>query len=390
MFSDAAPGHLLSISGRDPRFGDWKHIAFVPHALPDTTPVLSTITFNAVARARAALAALDSSARRLPNPRLLRRPTIRREAQSTSALEGTYAPLQDVLAADEDDEPTGGAVHEVINFVRAAEHAFGWHADGRPLSLSLVMDLQARLVKGTGSDTAEAGRVRGVQVAIGSNKGARIHDARFVPRPPGLELEGQVRDCLAWMTADHGDEVDPVVAAAIAHYQFETLHPFNDGNGRIGRLLVVLQLLYAGVLTEPTLTVSPWFEARRADYYDHLLGVSTAANWDAWIRFFAQGLAASAADTERRLSDLLAVQASLKQKVREAGLRAEKAMQLVDFAFEQPIFTVAMAGHYLGVKFARANQLIGQLGGAGVLGPMDDAKYNRRFMSPDVLAILLR
>lgn len=365
-------------------------MAYVPHALPDETPLLTARTFNAVATARAALAALDSSARQLPNPGLLRRASLRREAQSTSALEGTYAPLEAVLAADEDEEQTDGTLREVLNYVRAAEYAFVWMHDGRPLTVGLLMDLQGRLVRGTPADNQHAGRLRDIQVMIGGHRGGRVQDARFVPRPPGLELERQVRDLVQWMTADHGDLIDPVVAAGMAHYQFETLHPFNDGNGRIGRLLVVLQLMQARALTEPTLTVSPWFEARRADYYDRLLGVSTHGDWDGWLRFFANGLTSSAHATAQQLSDLLTVQAELKQRVRAAGLRAEKAMVLVDFSLAQPIFRVRQVQTHLDVTYARANGLVGQLVRAGVLRQYGDAVYDREFTAPDVLAILLR
>jgi Fic family protein len=168
------------------------------------------------------------------------------------------------------------------------------------------------------------------------------------------------------------------------------LHPFDDRNGRIGRLLVVLQLVQAGALSEPPLTVSPWFEARRADYYDRLFEVSASGAWDAWIGFFSRGLRASAQDTERSLTDLLAVQANLKTKVRAAGLRADKAMQLVDHALEQPIFTVRQAQRHLEVTYARANGLVGQLVAAGVLQQYNEAVYDREFAAPDVLAVLLR
>jgi Fic family protein len=388
-FSSDAPGRLEPLSGLDPRFGAWQHAAFVPDELPASTPSLSVAAFNAVARARAALAGLDSSARQLPNPGLLRQPALRREAQSTSALEGTYAPLEAVLAADEDDAPPQSALREVLNYVQAAEHGFRWVRDGRGVGLVLLDDLQRRLVSGTPTENEQSGRVREIQVVIGSHRGARIQDARFVPRPPGLELERQVRDLLDWVAAEHPD-IDPVVAAGMAHYQFETLHPYHDGNGRIGRLLVVLHLLSAGVLTEPTLTVSPWFEARRADYYDRLLAVSTTADWDGWITFFAEGLTASALETERQLTDLLAVQAELKERVRAARLRADKAMQLVDYSLERPIFTVRQVQKRLGVTYARANGLVGQLTSAGVLRQYDDAVYDRHFTAPDVLAVLLR
>jgi Fic family protein len=380
----------VPVHGVHPRFGEWTHKAFVPDPLGDQTPALSPRTFNAVASARAALAGLDASARRLPNPALLRRPTLRREAQSTSALEGTYAAMQDVLAAEEDEEQQDASLNEVMNYVRVAEHAFGWAADGRPVSIGLLEELQGRLVRGTPADGPHAGRVRDVQVVIGANAGARVQDARFVPRPPGPELDAQVRDLLAWMGSGHEGQLDPVVAAGMAHYHFETLHPFNDGNGRLGRLLVVLHLLQSRVLSEPTLTVSPWFEARRADYYEGLLKVSTRGDWDGWIRLFADGLAQSARDTEISLHDLLTVQDQLKSRVRGARLRAENAMTVVDFALAQPIFTVRAVERRLGVTYARANQLVGQLVDAGVLRQYDEAVYDRRFTAPDILAVLLR
>jgi Fic family protein len=130
-FADSPSGVLVPIDGVHPRFGAWEHHAFVPHQLPPESPALTAATFNAVARCRAALAALDTSASLLPNPSLLRRPTLRREAQSTSALEGTYAPLEDVLAADEEEGTADDALREVLNYVRCAEHGFAWVGEGR-------------------------------------------------------------------------------------------------------------------------------------------------------------------------------------------------------------------------------------------------------------------
>lgn len=389
-FQNGTTGYLVPISGIDPRFGTWEHIAYVPHALPDATPTMSAGAFNAVARARAALASLDSSTKRLPSPALLRRSTLSQEAQSTSALEGTYAPLQEVLAADEDEDQPDADLREVLNYLRAAEHGFAWVLDGRPLTLGLLIDLQARLVRGTSAETSSSGRVRDIQVLIGAHRGTRVRDARYIPPPPGPELEVKVRDWLDWVCRDHGEEIDPVVAAAMGHYQFETLHPFNDGNGRIGRLFVVLQLLHSGVLTEPSLTISPWFEARRADYYDRLYAVSATGDWDGWVRFFANGLAASAMSTASQLDDLLTVQNDLKARVRAGGLRAETAVSLVDFSLARPIFTVRQVERRLGVGYVRANKLVAQLIEVGVLAQYDESVYNRRFFAPDVLAVLLR
>lgn len=344
-------------------------------------------TFNAVANARAALAALDSSARQLPNPALLRQPALRREAQSTSALEGTYAPLQDVLAVGEGDDPPDANLREILNYVSAAEHAFGWHHDGRPLSPHLLSELHETLFRGL--DTGPTGHIRSIQVLVASHPGARVRDARFVPPPPGAGLENQVRELLDWMARDDG-HIDPVVAAGMAHYQFETLHPFNDGNGRIGRLLIVLHLLYLGVLAEPTLTVSPWFETRRGEYYDALLAVSTRGEWDGWIRFFANGLASSAQETHTLLADLLAAQLQMKSAIRTAGLRTDNAVRLTDFALTQPIFTVRQVSRRLDLTYTGANRLVAQLTEIGVLQQFDDAVYDRRFVASEVLGVLLR
>lgn len=389
MFANSPTGALVPISGTDPRWGEWSHVGFVPNPLPKVTPELSVPTFNAVAKARAAVAALDASARQLPNPALLRQPTLRQEAQSTSALEGIFAPLEDVLGVDTDEEPADAAMREVFNYVIAADHAFQWVGDGRPLSVGMLESLQGILVGGTAADTDQAGRIRTSQVVIGSHRGARVRDARFIPSPPGIDFEGRVRDCIEWVMRPN-DAIDPLVMAGMAHYQFETLHPFNDGNGRIGRLLIVLQLHRSGVLSEPTLTVSPWFEARRAEYYDRLLAVSATGDWDGWIRFFAEGVAASADATATQLTDLIRVQNDLKAQVRAAGLRAENAMRLVDYALAQPIFTVRNVERHLSVTYTRANKLVGQLVEVGTLRQHGDSAYGRRFTAPDVLAILLR
>ncbi|RYF00112.1 MAG: Fic family protein, partial [Oxalobacteraceae bacterium] len=134
--------------------------------------------------------------------------------------------------------------------------------------------------------------------------------------------------------------IDPVVAAAMTHYQFEALHPFYDGNGRVGRLLVVMQLLYTEVLTEPTLSVSPWFEARRSEYYDRLFGVSTRGDWDQWVAFFSRGLEASAVATHQQMLQLLAVRDDLLERVEHSTLRSATALRLVDLSVSRTSFTV--------------------------------------------------
>lgn len=197
-----------------------------------------------------------------------------------------------------------------------------------------------------------------------------------------------MHDLVQWMGADHKNTMDPVVVAALSHYQFETLHPFHDGNGRIGRLLIVLQLYAHGTLSEPTLTVSPWFEARREEYYDRLLAVSCAGEWDPWVSFLAQGLEESALTTRGQMLQLVDVQSRLKETIRASTLRADSAHALVDYAVAHPSFTVRQVQRDLGLSYGRANGLAAQLVDLGVLAETGET-YRRRFFSPDALDVLL-
>ena len=395
-FTSRSPGDLVTITGIDPVRGPWTHRAFVPHPLGTSAPDLSAATYRVVGDCRAALGALDSTARRLPNPRLFRRPALQAEAQSTSALEGTYAPLVEVLTADE-DRPLNLDVREILNYVVMAETAFAHVEAGLPVTVDTLTGLQALLVAGTRAETAAAGSLRDHQVIVGPRREAAAdalpaHAARFVPSPPGIDLRANLQTLLDWMR-DSGvaSAVDPVVAAALAHYQFEALHPFHDGNGRIGRLLVVLHLVTRGVLSEPTLTVSPWFEARRTEYYDRLHEVSTGGAWDEYVRFFAVGLEASAVRTHSRMLALVDVQTELRETVRLSRLRSDTARALVDHAVGHVSFTVRQVQAALGVSYGRANTVVDQLVGLGILRTSGTSPSpSRRFFAPRVMEVLTR
>lgn len=271
-------GRLVPISGWDPRYREpYDHFAYVPDPLPPSFD-LSARTYRAVVETSAAVARADQAAALLPNPELLARPAIRREAVSTSALEGTYAALTDVLESEfMDREQLSEPVAEVRNYIQVAEAAYAWLAEGRPITRHLLEELQAMLVAGTRSDTAEAGRLRTTQVFIGGGRG-RVTEARFIPPPPGDVLRDGFLAWEDWIRRD--SDLPTVIRMAAAHHQFETLHPFNDGNGRIGQLVAVLQLMASGELRSPVLNLSPWLEARRRAYQDALLALSSDGNWD--------------------------------------------------------------------------------------------------------------
>jgi Fic family protein len=311
-------GSLVPISGVDPITGkEFEHFAFVPDPLPAVV-TLASATWTAVVSAEAALGRLDQAAQQFPEPALLRRPALRREAQSTSALEGTYAAIEMVLAS-EPDERRGLPVElrEVLNYVVAAEAGFRWVRD-RPVTKSLIEQLQGVLVAGTPGERHDAGRVRRRQVFVGP-RGTPVAQSRFVPPPPGVGLNAAVSGLVEWIRSPPKD-LSPVVRAAMAHYQFESLHPFFDGNGRIGRLLIALSFMQDAVLREPILIVSPWFEGRREAYQDGLLDLSADGNWDGWVTFFAQGIASAADQTRSRVERLFAWRETALTSVRAAGV----------------------------------------------------------------------
>lgn len=346
---------------------------------------LSTPTWTTVTRATAALARLDGAARRVPTPGLLRRPALRREAQSTSALEGTYAPFADVLAADRDDQlDMSVELVEVLNFEEMAELAFSWPRERR-LTLSMLNELQQTLVRGTASELSDAGGLRDRIVVIGA-RGRSLADARFVPPPPGDQLRAGMDDLLTWLA--NPPELPTVVQAAIAHYQFECLHPYSDGNGRLGRLLVIVQLLREAVIREPLLIVSPWFEQRRQTYQDALLQLSCDGDWDAWIAFFAEGVAASAAQSQGKVERLVELQDELREKVQAAGKRGVSERLAADLVGVPYVSRTIVANRY-DVSGQAAANAIAVLVSLGILSPAFRGRRGGQvFVASDVVRLL--
>ncbi len=379
-------GRLVPITGPDPATHELvEGLAFLPESLPRIL-TLSTATWTAVNAATAALARLDGAARLIPEPMLLRRPALRREAQSTSALEGTYAPFADVLAADRDDrEHMSAELREILNFETMAELAFSWPED-RPLTLGMLGDLQRTLVHGTAGELSDAGGLRDRIVVIGA-PGRRLEQARFVPPPPGDQLRSGVEGLLAWVASP--PDLPTVVQSAMAHYQFESLHPYSDGNGRLGRLLVIVQLLRGALIREPLLVVSPWFEQRRERYQDGLLELSCSGDWDAWIAFFAEGVAASATESQRKVERLVALQGELRDAAREAGKRGAAERLAADLIGLPFVTRPEVAARY-GLTGQGATNAIRTLVDLGLLQPAGFRGPRRAqvYRAPAVIEIL--
>lgn len=385
-FGSGATGRLVPISVEEGgRQVD--HAAFVPDPLPSTLE-LSARTWSDVANAAHLLGRLDALAKELlPNPMLVARPTIRREAVSTSALEGTFAPAAEVLSSEIDVElPRSHAVTEVINFIHATEHAIERRAT-LPISTRLACELQRILVVGTASEDWQAGQVRQTQVIIGPYKGCSVLEASYIPPPPGDLLNDGLSAWEKWIHAE-GD-LHALIRVAAAHYQFEALHPFTDGNGRIGRLIAILQLIDYGLLTEPLINLSPYFEVRSDQYRYLLREVSTRGAWDEWISYFCQAIAEQAADAEARIRALLAWRDATLTMLRTTRVKGV-AIAVTEKLIEYPTVTVKNIAESHNVSAQAANNAVTRLVDLGVLSEITGRNYNRVFSAPAVFDILFR
>jgi Fic family protein len=379
-------GRIVPIAGQDARRGPFSHFAYIPSPLPESVP-LSETAFGLVADAAMALGRLDMAADKVPNPMLLVRPALRKEAVSTSALEGTYAPLTEVLEGEFVGRQTVSAeVREVINYIEAAELALELLKQ-RPISLNLVAQLQRILVAGTRGDSYDTGQLRKRLVLVGP-EGAPIERARFVPPPPGHELEEGVA---AWEKWIHAETPHLLVRVALGHYQFEALHPFSDGNGRLGRLLVVLQLIEAGALKYPLLNIAEWLEPRRQEYQDRLLQLSVDGDFGPWVSFLCTGISEQAEASISRINRLLEVRESLLARVLAAGSRGGTAYRIADELIGFPIMDVPWVVKWQEVTYQSARDALERLVAIGIMREIRRSGRTRRlFVCDEVLAELDR
>ncbi|MFD9669931.1 Fic family protein [Rhodococcus sp. NPDC059968] len=372
-------GTLVPISGTDPRTTQpWSYWAYLPDPLP-VNPDLSAAAIMATARAGNAIARLDEAVAQLPRPEILVRPIIRREAASTSALEGTYASFEDVLTADFlDDREMSSEQREIRNYVHATEVAVA-HITERRISRTFLGELQLMIVRGTRGETTDSGDIRSHQVAIGAHN-KPIDTARFVPCPPGDQLEAGMAAWEDWVA--HEDNTLIVAKMAMAHYQFETLHPYGDGNGRLGRLIALLQPMKAGELRWPILNIAPWFEARRDEYQDGLLNTTITGDYNPWIEFFATAVAEQAKEGLERIQRLMKIRDTMILGLREKGLRGS-AIEIAEWLTGYPVIDVNTAATLTGKTFQATNTAIKKLVDENILTEITKKKQNRLFLCRD-------
>ncbi|MBN1917742.1 MAG: Fic family protein [Verrucomicrobia bacterium] len=365
-------------------------VGFVPNALPPKLELTWALTGKLSAADRA-LAELAGSARGLPNPHLLIGPFVRREAVLSSRIEGTQASLSDLFfyeAAPKLNPPAGHEpppdVREVANYVIAMEYGLRRLRAGK-LGLDVIRELHGKLMQGVRGGRMVPGEFRRIQNWIG-RAGCTLADAVYVPPPPD-----EMQQALAAFEEYLGkhDNLPPLIRLALVHYQFEAIHPFLDGNGRIGRLLIALQLCHGGLLPDPVLNLSAYFEQRREEYYRGLLDVSRAGAWTGWIAFFLDGVAEQSREAAVRTSVLLNLWREYRERVQTTRAPA-RLLGLVDALFDLPVITIGGAARQMGVTHRAATQNVRKLVRLGILREVSGRLRNRIYAAPEIVAAIER
>ncbi len=373
LFKNSPSGKLVRATG-----GYW---AFVPNALP---PVIEwdTELVSRISRADLAVGTLSGLGETLPNPHLLIYPFIRREAVLSSRIEGTQSSLSDLLLFEATQVEKQRDVKEVQNYVRAMEYGLKRLAE-LPLSLRFIRELHGILMEGVRGEHATPGEFRQSQNWIGP-AGATLKEATFVP-PPVTEMQECLGDLEKFLHSE--TRLPPVVQAALVHYQFETIHPFLDGNGRIGRLLVTLLLCEKNVLSKPLLYLSAFFEKQRQEYYELLLSVSQSGQWRKWIEFFLLAVTEQSEDAVSRSRHLLELLRGYSQLAREKHL-PPTAGQLVELIFMKPVLNVKIAQELLKVSYPSAQYALTSLENAGILTEITGRKRDKAYAAKEILKAL--
>ncbi len=371
-FTHASPGRLV----RTPE-GAW---AFVPNPLPPNLTATWEL-YAALSPADRAVSELAGVAGNLPNPHLLIAPFMRREAVLSSRIEGTQSSVEDLIAYEASGQPGGSGVEdvrEVANYIQALNHGLSRLAD-LPISLRLIREVHGKLMAGVRGNSRSPGEFRKQQNWIG---GVDAATARFVPPPVPEMLEA----LNAFEVYIHRPLVLPgLVRLACIHYQFEAIHPFLDGNGRLGRLLITLSLCADRLLPQPLLYLSAFFEREKQTYNDLLLKVSQQGAWEDWIRFFLRGVAEQGADGVQRSKRLLELRETYRKRL-QSERASGNALRLLDELVHFPSVTVGFAAKKLDVTPQGAQVVIDRLEEAGILQALDTRP--RRYIARELLDVV--
>jgi Fic family protein len=383
-FKSGFPGKLLQA-----RLDGIAYWAFDPHPLPPEL-LFSIPLINTLSQADRSLGELSGLGRTMPNPHLLIKPFVRREAILSSRIEGTETGILDLYAYEAGQSALPGFpapssredTIEVMNYIKGLEYGRN-RIKEIPICLRLMRELHEQLLQGVRGNDKTPGEFRKYQNWIGSS-GTPIKKARFVP-PPIPEMQRALHELEIYIHSDC--QLPPLVRIALIHYQFEAIHPFLDGNGRVGRLLISLLMEAWNLLPAPLLYLSAFFEKQKQQYYDLLLAVSTQGAWNEWISFFLHGIIEQSNDAIYRAKQLQELQNQWRERMIKAR-SSSLAVKLTDRLFEFPILTIPRAEEILGVTYRSAKQTIEKLVQSGILSQIGNTTYNKLYIAQDIFRII--
>lgn len=360
------------------------YTAFIPAPLPPDPPLrLDQEVTGLLSAADQALGRLDGVATILPNPDLFVAMYVRQEAVLSSQIEGTQSTLEDVLQFEIDarGREFPKDVEEVVNYVRAMNYGLK-RLETLPLSLRLIREIHGELLHGVRGGHRTPGEFRRSQNWIGPAN-CTLATATFVP-PPVHEMQ-QALDNLEKFLHDTSQPI--LIHCGLAHAQFETIHPFLDGNGRIGRLLITFLLCQRGVLRRPLLYLSHYLKVHRAEYYDRLMATRNDGEWEQWMRFFLRGVEQVSREATATAQAILRLREEHRQKIGQEAERSAQGFELLEMLFGQPIVNVRMVQKRLGCSYVTANKLVDQFVRLGLLEEMTGYQRNRRYRYAPYLAL---
>ena len=359
------------------------HLAYFPPPTPRGIP-LDSADVALLSRADRALGELSGVGRRLREPRMFIRPYLRREAVLSSKIEGTQSSLSDLLLFEAEGTPHDPAdAREVLNYVHALERGIA-RLPKLPVSLRLVLETHRVLMEGVRGERSTPGRFRTTQSWIGP-QGTPIERAMFVPPPPAA-LGDALGDWEKYVHED--DDTPPLVRCALMHYQFETIHPFADGNGRLGRLLMPLFLIERGCLSQPLLYLSAYFEERRGAYYEALSEGRRSGNLRPWIRLFLDAIAVQSIDAAQRADELTRLEGDYRRRI--GSSRSRVTHLLVDLLFANMYVSASLVARKLAVTPLSARTSISELEKRGILEEITGRKSGRIYAATEIVQVLDR
>lgn len=363
--------------------GEMTYSSFVPSPLPPTPPVeLSNDIINLLVKANSQLVVLEAVASRIPNVALFISMYVRKEALMSSQIEGTQATLEDILDPLLDANANRD-VADVVNYIKATEFAIK-RLHSLPLCNRLLRETHAVLMEGVRGQEKNPGEFRRSQNWIGG-QGSTLKNARYIPPAPD-DMQAAMSDLEKYIHAD--DETDVLIRAALIHYQFETIHPFLDGNGRVGRLLITLFLMEKKILTTPALYISYFLKKNRIEYYDRMTEVRAKGNYEQWVKFFLQAIIESAEDATAAIDELTSLHNANVTVISKLGRASKNALLVFNYLESNPIIEIGKTSEVLNISFNTVSSAVKRLVDVGILVQTSDSSRNRTFAYEAYLDIL--